>query len=491
MKRIRKMAHKAAHRTAMSVKAIAVATLLLSLLLALAGCGPRADQPQSDTGTAQSDAAVQTDTGAQSPASAEDFDAKSYVEVLCSGDAASLPELYPHTQELLDGMEDLGGFEGLQKQLMLLGEFSGVEDPEVSQISGYTAYSVPCEFSLQNINIIVNVDSQGQVAGIFTTEYSQTSRTEGETEASLPSGLSEVELTVPVAGHEGWALGGTLTLPSGDGPFPAVILIHGSGPNDRDETIGPNKPFRDLAWDLAQQGIAVFRYDKRTYVYSDEMAQMTDLTLDGETVEDGASAFYMLREQEKIDPEKIFILGHSLGGEALPRLHMMLKQENAAPAGYIFMAAPARPMAQILREQCDFLYSLDQGSDEAMAAQKEEMYNALDQLDNIENLADDEILLGAYGTYWKDLAAYDPVETAAAMDVSCLVLQGEEDYQVTMEDFSIWQDTFGNDPNWTFKSYPGLTHLFMEGKKANGPADYMTLKHVDPQVTEDIADFIQ
>src|SRR6185369_4322477 len=78
----------------------------------------------------------------------------------------------------------------------------------------------------------------------------------------VPSMFREQELTVG-AGTE-WALPATLTLPTGTGPFPAVVLVHGSGPNDRDETIGPNKPFQDLAQGLASQGIAVLRYEKRT-----------------------------------------------------------------------------------------------------------------------------------------------------------------------------------------------------------------------------------
>ena len=74
-------------------------------------------------------------------------------------------------------------------------------------------------------------------------------------------------------GHRGQrrvGAAGTLSMPAGDGPFPAVVLVHGSGPNDRDETIGPNKPFKDLAWGLASQGIAVLRYDKRTKAHASQ-----------------------------------------------------------------------------------------------------------------------------------------------------------------------------------------------------------------------------
>ena len=70
-----------------------------------------------------------------------------------------------------------------------------------------------------------------------------------------------------IVGKAPWPLPGTLSLPTGTHAWPVVILVHGSGPEDRDETIGPNRPFRDLAWGLASRGIAVLRYDKRTKVH--------------------------------------------------------------------------------------------------------------------------------------------------------------------------------------------------------------------------------
>ena len=72
----------------------------------------------------------------------------------------------------------------------------------------------------------------------------------------------------------------------------------------------------------------------------------------------------------------------------------------------------------------------------------------------------------------------------------CLVLQGEEDYQVTMEDYNIWKEAYGDKENWIFKTYQGLTHLFMEGKKENGPSDYQNKQTVDPLIIADIAAFI-
>ena len=90
---------------------------------------------------------------------------------------------------------------------------------------------------------------------------------------------------------------------------PGVVLVHGSGPNDRDETIGPNKPFRDLAWGLATRGIAVLRYEKRTKRHRLKMALLANsLTVKEETIDDAVAAVTTLHAVEEIDASRIFVL---------------------------------------------------------------------------------------------------------------------------------------------------------------------------------------
>ena len=445
---------------------------------------------------------------------AEILDAKDYVETLCTGDAESLTEDYPHTEELLNALKGSGGLAGLQASLKSLGELQSVGEPMVSEIAGYTSYSVPCVFALQKLNLVLNVDGEGKIAGIVTAAYEENTAAEkegagdagdgseengkaadagdgsDESGEALPAGITEMEVSLPVDGQEGWELPGTLTLPEGDGPFPAVVLVHGSGPNDRDETIGFNKPFRDIAWGLAQKGIAVYRYDKRTLVYGQQMAADPGLTLEEETVLDAAKSVEILAGEEKIDGSRIYVAGHSLGGQALPRINEALAETEAA-AGYIFLAAPARKLPDIMKEQYDFLYSLTSELTEEQEQQKEMIYAELARLEDPDSLSENDTVLGAYSAYWKDLDSYDQVQTAASIQQPCLVLQGEEDYQVTMEDFGLWKEAYGEAQNWSFKTYPGLTHLFMPGEKANGPADYQSAQTVDEQVISDMAEFIK
>ncbi len=167
------------------------------------------------------------------------------------------------------------------------------------------------------------------------------------------SAFTESEVTV---GSGEWALPGTLSMPVGEGPFPAVVLVHGSGPNNRDEGFGPVSPFKDLAWGLASRGIAVLRYDKRTLVYQAELAAGGgDLTIEDETIDDAAAAVELLLNTEGIDPQAVFVLGHSLGGMVIPRI------AAAAPdaRGFIVLAGPARPMEDLILEQTEYILGLD------------------------------------------------------------------------------------------------------------------------------------
>jgi dienelactone hydrolase len=113
-----------------------------------------------------------------------------------------------------------------------------------------------------------------------------------------------------------------------------VALVHGSGPNDRDETVGGTKVFKDLAEGLASRGIVVLRYEKRTKQYGARMANMPRYTVQDEAVDDAAKAAAMLQTQPQVDPRRVFVLGHSLGGYIAPRI----AEEEGKLAGLILLA---------------------------------------------------------------------------------------------------------------------------------------------------------
>jgi dipeptidyl aminopeptidase/acylaminoacyl peptidase len=110
-------------------------------------------------------------------------------------------------------------------------------------------------------------------------------------------------------------LNGILTLPDKiNNPVPAIVLVHGSGPSNMDEKVGKLTPFKDLADGLANRGIAVIRYDKRTYAHKKQFINKPDISVKEETIEDAILATELLRNDSRIDSDKIFIVGHSMGG---------------------------------------------------------------------------------------------------------------------------------------------------------------------------------
>ena len=284
-------------------------------------------------------------------------------------------------------------------------------------------------------------------------------------------------------------LPGALTVPAGKGPFPAVVLVQGSGSSDMDETIGPNKPFRDIADGLAKAGIASLRYDKRGFVYARQVSADAKLTVDDEVTDDALTALHLLAKQQAIDPTRVFVLGHSEGGMLAPRIG----KRDPALAGIIMLAAPARPLLTVMQQQ-----TRDQGA--RMGLPKASI-EASEQA-----LADEQALLdkadpqhppqgefgGAPQTWWLSLHDCDQVAAAKSLSMPMLFLQGGSDFQVSRTlDFDAWEKALAGKPNVTFHLFPGLSHLFTPAGKTLTTADYAAPAHVDPAVIDTIATWVK
>jgi len=409
-------------------------------------------------------------------------DADEFISVFLGEHPEELEGVWVFSPQMQAALTQLGGIAGMAKQLAALGAVKTVKPAYEDQLMGMKTMHVPCVFSAMSADLIL-VIQDGAIAGLSTGAY--TGGHEEEDESTL---YDSVELSLPVPGLG--ELPGILTLPKGEGPFPAVVLIHGSGSSDRDESVGSLKPFRDIAEGLAERGIAVYRFDKRSYVYGLQLATDQEITLEDESIEDAVNAVQLLAAQEKIDPDRIFVLGHSLGGNAIPAIAGELKSAPVKARGFIMMAASPRPLDVLMREQYDYLYSLMPEVTEEQQAEKDAIFAELDKLENLDTLGEDDMVLGVYSTYWKWLEAYDILQAAEEITAPVLLLQGEEDYQVTMTDFALWKDPFGQKANWTLISYPGLTHAFTGGLKTEGADVYSRPEKVDARVLRDLADFV-
>jgi dienelactone hydrolase len=297
------------------------------------------------------------------------------------------------------------------------------------------------------------------------------------------------EQEVTVGANSEWPLPATLTLPNGNGPFAAIVLVHGSGPGDRDETHLANKPFKDLAWGLASQGIAVLRYDKRTRVHSDKL-KMSTFTVKDETIDDALAAVALLRRTSQIDPKRIFVLGHSLGGALVPRIGLA---DAGNIAGFIVFAGATRPLEDEWVRQYEYIYGLD---GQITPNEQAEIDGYKQQRARIKQLTpadagNKEMLFYAPVSYWLDLRGYFPPDAAVKLKQPLLILQGERDYNVTMDSFHDWQRALVKRPQVTFKSYPKLDHMFFEGTGPASDADYARPRNIPKYVIDDIAAWIK
>ena len=299
----------------------------------------------------------------------------------------------------------------------------------------------------------------------------------------------DVEVTV---GPAPWALPGTLTRPAAaPGPVPAVVIVHGSGPVDRNGTVGVLTPYADLAAGLAGRGIAALRYDKRTLVRRAELAAIgQNITVADETVDDAMAAVGLLGQTEGIDSAAVFVLGHSLGGYLGPRI----LERCTTARGLIILAGNTRPMPEVILDQTAYIASL--GGDPTP-----EMEQALAALRHGAALAASpalspstpsaELPFGVPASYWLDLRDYDPAALAAGLRRPLLILRGERDYQVTEADMDGWRAGLAATPDVTFRTYPGLSHAFVAGEGPGTPQDYLRPGQVADEVIDDIARWIR
>ena len=354
------------------------------------------------------------------------------------------------------------------------GALEKIADPITTKSGPNSTVVFPARFANQNINFRIIINSSGQVSGFFQLPGGVNWQ---RPEYSKPDTFKEREVTV---GESEWKLPGTLSVPVGAGPFPAAVLVHGSGPNDRDETVGGTKVFKDLAEGLASRGIVVLRYEKRSMQYRARVASIAKLTVQEETVEDAVKAIALLRSQPEVNGSKVFVIGHSLGAYVAPRI----AEADGKLAGIVLMAGNVRPLEDLLVEQVESMGIKGDQLERSKALQA--------KVKKLEPGDEDSPALGGLPvSYWLDLKDYDPAAAARKLGIPILILQGERDYQVTMTDFALWKAALGSSKGVAMKSYPALNHLFVAGEGKSLPAEYSKPGHVAPAVIDDIAKFIK
>jgi dienelactone hydrolase len=346
------------------------------------------------------------------------------------------------------------------------------------------------DFEGGRITLLVAFDSINQVAGLFLqpgdVPYSPSIyvNTESFNEYRIDFGAPDFKNS------------GKLSIPKSSKKAPLVIIVAGSGGIDKDCSMGANKIYKDLAWGLSSKGIATFRFDKRTYRYQNELVEndksgKSAFDIRTEYLQDLKEIISSLKKRKDFDTKRIFIMGHSQGGYLIP----LLNKEFKAVFGFISLAGTLREIPELALEQVDYLSSFEtMDAKDSLEVQsiKRQMRNSLSQ--QISNVSSNDSVLGPYTVnYWKYLSSYKPAVLAAQIKKPVLVLQGERDYQVLMKDYELWKSTCSGKPNFSFKSYPALNHLFMEGSggKLSTPKEYLRASNVPEFVIIDIKNWIE
>lgn len=396
------------------------------------------------------------------------------------GDAAE--KLAPEVRAQLDSAGLAAAWTQITTQVGALGALESRTD---TLQQGMHLVEFDGAFERQALLVRIVMRDDGKVMGLWFlppgsggAEPAGTAQTEGPPYAD-PSRIEEAEVTV---GAAPWALPGTLTLPAGESRVPVVVLVHGSGPHDRDETIGPNKPFRDLAWGLASRGVGVLRYEKRTKVHGARMGE--SVTVDEEVIEDAVAAIEVARVQPRT--AGVYLAGHSLGGMLAPEIAVRAGELD----GVILLAGATRGMAEMIEEQITYIASLPASSSPAAQAQLRAVLDTVALLKKGE-LPPTARAMGAPASYVYDLDARKPLERVREVTAPVVVLQGGRDYQVTEVDLERWRQALAGRPDVETRLYPDLNHLFIEGQGRATPQEYMRPGHVAEKVVADIAAWVK
>ncbi len=364
----------------------------------------------------------------------------------------------------------------------------------------------------------------GELAGDFTQGAARLAFRLGRDVVESPSRPQDPVAPLPYDEHEvvyangDITLAGTLTLPSGSGPFPGVVLVSGSGPQNRDGELFDHRPFRVIADALTRRGIAVLRSDDRGVGGSTgDLDSVTTVDF----AADAASALELLRARPEVADDRVGIIGHSEGGLVAP----IAANRSEAVAFVVLLAGPGVSGGELLPVQTERLAVAMGGAPEVVAAQRTLVEEAVELLSGeaeeeairaaLEDVARRQLDLGgdaareALGddpavaieqqidrllTPWfRFFVLYDPRPALMALRVPVLALNGTLDLQVDVDQNLPAIEaalTAAGNPDWTARRMEGLNHLFQH-TTTGSPLEYGRIEEtLAPEVLELVGDWI-
>jgi alpha-beta hydrolase superfamily lysophospholipase len=358
--------------------------------------------------------------------------------------------------------------ETLEKLETQIGQFKSIIETN-NEKETYFYYS---DFEKMKLDIKISLNDNKKIIGFFFVPHKDFQK-ENSFGKDLNIKSNNIELK------------GTLLVPEKENLKKLIIFVHGSGPNDRDESVSENKPFKNIAENLYAKGISTYRFDKRTLSNPESFNDKS--SIDDEVTNDILNIVSYFKNNTEFADYQIIVLGHSLGANLLPRIAN--KSNNISKI--ILLAGNSRPLSTLITEQYDYLYKLTPSEELKEASQKiKEQIKVLNSKSFNLNTQKEKLPFNLSAYYWKSVLDYNPTKEIKKVKIPILILQGERDYQVTMKDFEIWKTSLKNNKNATFISYPKLNHLFITGDNPSNPKEYEIKGKVDEKVINDIVKFI-
>lgn len=300
-----------------------------------------------------------------------------------------------------------------------------------------------------------------------------------------PAGVVETPIKL---GQGEWAVDAMLAMPAGKGPHPAIVLVPGSGPGSMDLKVGGSTIFRDIAWGLAERGIATIRFNKRPTQHAAAFKALGRRpTLDEEYIDDASSAAAYLRTAAGVDPKRVYVFGNSMGAT----LAATIANRNNLPGAFIMAGSPRR-IGDVLIEQAS--YGLSIAKDEKERARAEEVIANGKRINAITPDSDPkEVIHGSPVEVWRTLAAIQPIEQVRKLSARggrVFVAHGDRDYLITELDWQAWQPV-ANLPGVTMRRFPKLNHIMQEGEGKMTFEEYRWTRPVSIKFIQAMADWIK
>lgn len=316
----------------------------------------------------------------------------------------------------------------------------------------------------------------------------------------------QIEEVTFVNEKEGNTLAGTLTIPEGKGPFPAMVLVSGSGQQNRDEELMNHRPFWVIADYCARHGIAVLRYDDRGIGGSTgevENATSMDFSYDAE------AAFDYLRNRKEINAKKVGILGHSEGGV----INFMVSERRPEVAFLVSLAGPSVNGIAVLKEQQAAILRASGMSEEMVHFSGNANAQMFDIIETSNDREEADTLLRQLLKGWgyneelteqtvEQMASpwmyyflrYDPTDAIVKTNCPALLLNGTKDLQViASQNLPGYEKIIAEHgkTNLTLRELPDLNHLFQHCETGS-PNEYFEIEEtISPEVLEMVVGFVK